>query len=66
MIIMISHENQFLNNICNYIVSVYDKKLYLFKGNYDTYINARSKQEIVLIKVLKPSKKAGTYANFHR
>lgn len=50
MIVMISHEKQFLNKICNNIISIYDKKLHLFKGNYDNYILTRKTQETALIK----------------
>ncbi|MDR1401448.1 MAG: ABC-F family ATP-binding cassette domain-containing protein [Puniceicoccales bacterium] len=49
-ILMISHEKQFLNKICNYIISVHDRQLHLFKGNYDTYIDARSNQKVALVK----------------
>ncbi|MDR2778764.1 MAG: ABC-F family ATP-binding cassette domain-containing protein [Puniceicoccales bacterium] len=57
MILMISHEKQFLNSICNYIVSISNGQLYLFKGNYDTYIDTRSKQETALIKNIEAQQK---------
>lgn len=50
MIVMISHEKQFLNKICNYIVSVHGQQLHLFKGNYDTYVETKSRGDIALTK----------------
>ncbi|MDR1596047.1 MAG: ATP-binding cassette domain-containing protein [Puniceicoccales bacterium] len=50
MMLMISHEKQFLNKVCNHIVSIYDGKLNLFKGNYDTYANTRKTKEVALIR----------------
>jgi ATP-binding cassette subfamily F protein 3 len=57
MIIMVSHERQFLNSICNYIVSIFNRKLHLFRGNYDTYIDTRRKQEVALVKNIEVQQK---------
>ena len=56
-IVMISHEKQFLNKICNYIISIYDKKLHLFAGNYDTYKMTRQSQETALIRNIETQTK---------
>ncbi|MDR3144477.1 MAG: ABC-F family ATP-binding cassette domain-containing protein [Puniceicoccales bacterium] len=50
MLLMISHEKQFLNKICNYIVSISDRHLLLFRGNYDTHVATRDRQETALVK----------------
>ncbi|MDR2738102.1 MAG: ABC-F family ATP-binding cassette domain-containing protein [Puniceicoccales bacterium] len=57
MVVMISHEKQFLNKICNYIVSIHDRQLQLFRGNYDTYIDTRDKRETALIKTIETQQK---------
>ncbi|MDR1890600.1 MAG: ABC-F family ATP-binding cassette domain-containing protein [Puniceicoccales bacterium] len=57
MIVMISHEKQFLNSICNYIVSIGNKQLHLFRGNYDTYMDTRRKQETALVKNIETQQK---------
>jgi ATP-binding cassette subfamily F protein 3 len=48
MLLMISHEKQFLNKICNHIVAVMDKQLLLFRGNYDSYTMAHGRHETEL------------------
>ncbi|MDR1414041.1 MAG: ATP-binding cassette domain-containing protein [Puniceicoccales bacterium] len=50
VILMISHEKQFLNKICNYIISVSNRQLHLFKGNYDNYASTRNNQETALVR----------------
>lgn len=57
MIIMISHEKEFLNHVCNYIVSVYDQKLHLFKGNYDVYVTTKETQTKALLKNIENQEK---------
>lgn len=39
--IVISHNKEFLNSVCNVIVSLENKKLTKYKGNYDAYISQR-------------------------
>ena len=56
-ILMISHEKQFLNSICTHIVSISNRKLQLYKGNYDTYIDTRDKQTTALIKNIQTQQK---------
>ncbi|MDR2629204.1 MAG: ATP-binding cassette domain-containing protein [Puniceicoccales bacterium] len=57
MVIMISHERQFLNSICNCIVSIFNRELHLFRGNYDTYIDTRKKQELALARNIEAQQK---------
>jgi ATP-binding cassette subfamily F protein 3 len=40
--IIISHDREFLNNICNKIFEIDDKKLLVFEGNYDDYIEGKA------------------------
>ncbi|MDR1173573.1 MAG: ATP-binding cassette domain-containing protein, partial [Puniceicoccales bacterium] len=57
MVVMISHEKQFLNSICNCIVSIFNRQLHLFRGNYDTYIDTRRKQELALVRNIEAQQK---------
>lgn len=50
MILMISHEKQFLNKICDHIVAIRGRQLQMFKGNYDTYVSTRDRQEVTLLR----------------
>ncbi|MDR0741916.1 MAG: ABC-F family ATP-binding cassette domain-containing protein [Puniceicoccales bacterium] len=57
MVVMISHERQFLNSICNCIVSIFNRELHLFRGNYDTYVDTRKKQEVALVRNIEAQQK---------
>ncbi|MDR2776696.1 MAG: ABC-F family ATP-binding cassette domain-containing protein [Puniceicoccales bacterium] len=57
MVVMISHEKHFLNSICNYIVSIFNRELHLFRGNYNTYIDTRKKQELALVRNIEAQQK---------
>ncbi|MDR1233234.1 MAG: ATP-binding cassette domain-containing protein [Puniceicoccales bacterium] len=57
MVVMISHEKQFLNSICNCIVSIFNRQLHLFRGNYDTYMDTRRKQELALVRNIEAQQK---------
>jgi ATP-binding cassette subfamily F protein 3 len=57
MVLMISHEKQFLNRICDHIVSVANGKLLLFSGNYDRYVETRQRQEVAQIKNIENLRK---------
>ena len=41
-IILISHDRNFLNHVCNHIIHLSGKKLELYKGNYDTFQKTRA------------------------
>lgn len=44
-IVFISHERSFLNRVANSIVELTGKKLKLYKGNYDQFVENKSLQE---------------------
>lgn len=43
-IIVISHDRFFLNNVCNKIVEISNKKFNIFEGNYDYYIAEKAER----------------------
>jgi len=55
--LIISHEKHFLNTICDHMVSVYNEKLHLYKGNYDTYVSTREMQKKALLKTIENQEK---------
>ena len=49
-LLIISHDKNLLNNLCNHIVHFDHEKLVLYSGNYDTFRRTRSLQQEVLAK----------------
>ncbi len=49
-IILISHDRNFLNHICNHIIHLSGKKLELYKGDYDTFQKTRALKMELLAK----------------
>ena len=46
ILLMVSHSQDFMNNVCTHIVHLSQKKLDYFSGNYDSFVNTlREKQE---------------------
>jgi len=45
ILVLISHSQDFLNNVCTNIIHLKNKKLDYYGGNYDSYIKARSEKE---------------------
>lgn len=45
-LILISHDRQFLNRVCNSLIEIDDSKLYRYKGNYDDYLFQREQRYI--------------------
>jgi ATP-binding cassette subfamily F protein 2 len=45
ILLVISHSQDFLNNVCHNIIRMHQKQLQYFKGNYDSYIQARMEKE---------------------
>eukprot|EP01004_Peranema_trichophorum_P001298 NODE_1153_length_2096_cov_63.326913_g973_i0.p1 GENE.NODE_1153_length_2096_cov_63.326913_g973_i0~~NODE_1153_length_2096_cov_63.326913_g973_i0.p1 ORF type:complete len:580 (-),score=120.40 NODE_1153_length_2096_cov_63.326913_g973_i0:297-2036(-) len=45
ILLVVSHSQDFLNNVCTHIIRMHEKKLVPYKGNYDTYMNTRLEQE---------------------
>lgn len=78
ILVLISHSQDFLNNVCtNMMVLHHHKKLQYFGGNYDTYMKTRQELEVNQMKAyekqqddIKHIKKfiasAGTYSNLVR
>ncbi|KAF7456900.1 ATP-binding cassette sub-family F member 1 [Cryptosporidium felis] len=51
--VVVSHSRDFLNQVCTDIIHFYDYKLTYFKGNYDAFEEARSKDIILKKKQLE-------------
>eukprot|EP00668_Euglena_longa_P015956 GGOE01020143.1.p1 GENE.GGOE01020143.1~~GGOE01020143.1.p1 ORF type:complete len:584 (+),score=193.32 GGOE01020143.1:58-1809(+) len=45
ILLVISHSQDFLNNVCHCIIRMHLKGLEYYKGNYDTYVAARAEKE---------------------
>eukprot|EP01012_Entosiphon_sulcatum_P050999 TRINITY_DN7000_c0_g1_i1.p1 TRINITY_DN7000_c0_g1~~TRINITY_DN7000_c0_g1_i1.p1 ORF type:complete len:615 (+),score=126.55 TRINITY_DN7000_c0_g1_i1:25-1845(+) len=45
ILLVISHSQDFLNNVCTNILRMHNRKLQYFRGNYDQYIKARLELE---------------------
>ncbi len=52
-LLLISHDRNFLNNLCNMIVHFECKKLNTYNGNYDTYLRTRAEQQNLQQKMLE-------------
>ncbi|MBO6918593.1 MAG: ABC-F family ATP-binding cassette domain-containing protein [Rhizobiaceae bacterium] len=49
--IIISHDRDLLNNACNTIIHLDQKKLTLYKGNYDQFARQKAEQDVLQEKV---------------
>jgi len=45
ILVLISHSQDFLNNVCTNIIHLQHKKVTYYSGNYDSYITTRSEKE---------------------
>jgi len=45
ILVLISHSQDFLNNVCTNIIHLSNRALVYYGGNYDTYVNTRSEKE---------------------
>jgi len=45
ILVLISHSQDFLNNVCTNIIHLQNRKLNYYSGNYDTYIKTRAEKE---------------------
>jgi len=75
ILLIISHSQDFLNNVCTNIIDVTPKKkLQYYAGNYDTYIKTKAELEVNQMKAYEKQqneiehlnkfiRSAGTYAN---
>jgi len=46
ILLVVSHSQDFLNEVCTNIILLRHKKLTLFGGNYDTYVKTRDEKEM--------------------
>ncbi len=44
-IIMVTHDRYFLDNVCNQIMELEDKRLYSYRGNYSYFLEKKSERE---------------------
>jgi ATP-binding cassette subfamily F protein uup len=49
-LIMVTHDRYFLDNVCNVIFELDNKKLFTYKGNYSYYLDKKSQRTNELIK----------------
>jgi ATP-binding cassette subfamily F protein 3 len=52
-ILMISHDREFLNNLCTHIAELRASKIMRYTGNYDEYVEQRAAMEATLIATAK-------------
>ena len=52
-ILMISHDREFLNHLCTHIAELRSAKIQRYTGNYDSYVEQRAANEIILIATAK-------------
>ena len=52
-ILMISHDREFLNNLCTHIAELRSAKIMRYTGNYDEYVEQRAAMELTLIATAK-------------
>lgn len=45
ILFMVSHSQDFLNNVCTHMVNMTKKKLVYYTGNYDTFVTAKTELE---------------------
>mmetsp|Transcript_22140 Transcript_22140/g.55558 ORF Transcript_22140/g.55558 Transcript_22140/m.55558 type:complete len:601 (+) Transcript_22140:89-1891(+) len=73
-ILMISHSQDFLNNVCTHTIHLTRAKLVYYGGNYDTFIKTKAENEVNQLKAYNKQQEdiahikkfiasAGTYAN---
>jgi len=45
ILVLISHSQDFLNNVCTNIIHLQSRRLVYYSGNYDSYVKAREEKE---------------------
>lgn len=56
-LVVISHDRMFLNNVCTDILDVDHNSIRHFKGNYDTFVQAKSEMHLLMEKQLLSQEK---------
>ncbi|HEV2693210.1 MAG TPA: ABC-F family ATP-binding cassette domain-containing protein [Verrucomicrobiae bacterium] len=52
-ILMISHDREFLNNLCTHIAELRSSRIQRYTGNYDSYLEQRAANEKIMIATAK-------------
>jgi ATP-binding cassette, subfamily F, member 3 len=52
-ILLISHDRDFLNQLCTHVVELRQSRLFRYTGNYDTYLEQRAATEATLVATAK-------------
>jgi ATP-binding cassette subfamily F protein 3 len=52
-ILMISHDREFLNNLCTHIAELRSSRIMRYTGNYDSYLEQRAANEKIMIATAK-------------
>jgi ATP-binding cassette subfamily F protein 3 len=52
-ILLISHDRDFLNQLCTHVVELRQARLFRYTGNYDTYLEQRAATEATLVATAK-------------
>jgi ATP-binding cassette, subfamily F, member 3 len=52
-ILLISHDREFLNQLCTHVAEIRSSRLLRYTGNYDTYLEQRAATEVTLVATAK-------------
>src|ERR1039458_5102062 len=52
-ILLISHDREFLNNLCTHIAELRSSRIMRYTGNYDSYLEQRAAAEVTMIATAK-------------
>ncbi|KAL6120862.1 hypothetical protein NUSPORA_02327 [Nucleospora cyclopteri] len=48
-VIVVSHDRNFLNAVCDFVIHLKDEKLTVYRGNYDAFIKTKQERDALLI-----------------
>lgn len=52
-LLLVSHSQDFLNNVCTHIIRIHDKRFEYYGGNYDAYVSTKDSLEVNQMKRFK-------------
>lgn len=52
-LLLVSHSQDFLNNVCTHIIRIHDRRLEYYGGNYDAYVSTKENVEVNQMKRFK-------------
>ena len=55
-LIMVTHDRYFLDNVCNYIIELENKKLYSYQGKYSYFLEKKSEREEIEASTLQKNR----------